>query len=98
MVSKIKYLTVATVIALATASSAFAAGVEVGGINQATVGSEVTNLALGSKATARQGVGSIQDVKAGGINQATVANRVTNAAIGAEAAACQTIGSIGAVC
>jgi len=101
MGSKIKFFAAATVLVLTTATSTMAAqqgGVRVGILNQTTVASQSTNLALGSDAKARQAIGAVQGVRAGIINQVTVSNRATNLAIGNDAAACQTIGTAGKVC
>ena len=101
MGSKIKFLTIATVLALTTATGAMAqqqGGVRVGGLNQTTFANQSTNLAIGRDAKARQAIGAVQGVRAGFVRQVTFSNRATNLAIGRDAAACQTIGTVGKVC
>lgn len=97
MTAKIKLIAVASAIALMSASSAFADGIEVdGNLTNITVVKQSTNLALGAHSTAKQSIGSIGgNVEVGGsIRNITVIGDAVNLAAGIGTEAEMLVGSI----
>ena len=97
MLARIKFIAMASVIALMIANTGLADGIEVGGsLTNVVVVGQTSNLAQGASSTATQSLGSLSgNVEVGGsVQNITVVGKAVNLANGNGAEAEMSVGSI----